>query len=331
MEPIEADLEWTGERHIPGRSGTQVELEHQHRYRFAAELVEGLRVLDAASGEGYGSQILGARAASVTGVELDAETVEHARRRYRSCTFVRGDVTALPFEAASFDAVVSFETVEHVEEPAVAFAEFFRILIPGGLLIVSTPNVSGAPDTATDVNPFHHAELDEPALRAALAQFEIAAILRQATLGASVLGPIDAARLSLSTLPGEEGEARFHIAIAHKPGAPRVREIAGELTPSGLLERSGGLVREYSEWLRDSQGVVKRIETQHRQLEQESRRQRAEFLSLEGKARIWLAERDELRSTNQRLADDYTELLNVHNETLSTVSALADAVRALGR
>ena len=71
------DLEFTGERFIPGTPG-EIWHEHWHRYHFAAPLVAGLAVLDVACGEGYGSALLATRAATVTGADAaeDALTVE---------------------------------------------------------------------------------------------------------------------------------------------------------------------------------------------------------------------------------------------------------------
>ena len=134
-------LEVTGERLLPEQQrGELVHAEHLARYRFAAQLVRGKRVLDAASGEGYGTAMLaGAGAASATGVELEARWSRTRGEKY-GLEFVQGDVCALPFDDASFDIVVSFETIEHVADPAKAVAEFKRVLAPGGLLVISTPN-----------------------------------------------------------------------------------------------------------------------------------------------------------------------------------------------
>ena len=86
-------IEWTGERCVPWTDDHQVIYEHYHRYAFALPFVAGKRVLDLASGEGYGAALLAERAASVVGLELDQRTVEHARNRYRG--------GALSFEVGS--------------------------------------------------------------------------------------------------------------------------------------------------------------------------------------------------------------------------------------
>jgi SAM-dependent methyltransferase len=167
-------LDFTGERFVPGVAG-EIELEHVHRYAFASRFVAGRRVLDAACGEGYGSALLARTAADVAGVDIDAATLAHAGERYRgvaNLAFHRASVTALPFADASFGAVVSFETIEHLEagdQPAM-LAEFARVLAPGGLLILSAPNRVEYSDKRGYANPFHRHEHDRAELDALIAR-----------------------------------------------------------------------------------------------------------------------------------------------------------------
>ncbi|TIH17295.1 methyltransferase domain-containing protein [Marinifilum sp. JC120] len=100
-------------------------------------------VLDCACGPGYGSRMLAHKAQKVIATDLDIETVRLASsgKYFDNITFQTGDATSLSFEDNSFDAVTSFETVEHVN-PAPFFKEMERVLKPGGLLILSTPQNS---------------------------------------------------------------------------------------------------------------------------------------------------------------------------------------------
>ena len=106
--------------------------EHLARYRFARDHVRG-RVLDVACGAGYGTALLGA-----VGADLSLPTLRAARKRYPA-RYVAADALRLPF-ARAFDAVVSFETIEHVPDAASFVAECARVLRPEGVFIVSTPN-----------------------------------------------------------------------------------------------------------------------------------------------------------------------------------------------
>ena len=158
-----AALDFTGERFIPGAAG-EIVYEHCHRYAFAGRFVAGKRVLDAACGEGYGTALLGTCARDAIGVDIDAPTIAHARDTYRGRPNVRyavGSVTALPFAAASFDVVVSFETIEHLaaaDQPGM-LREFARVLVPEGLLMLSSPNKRRYSDERSYRNPFHRHEL----------------------------------------------------------------------------------------------------------------------------------------------------------------------------
>jgi O-antigen biosynthesis protein len=105
--------------------------EHLARYRFAKEQAKG-RVLDVACGTGYGTAMLDA-----VGVDLSLEALRYAKRH--PAPYVAADAARLPFNR-TFDSIVSFETIEHVADPGRFVAECARVLKPGGLFIVSTPN-----------------------------------------------------------------------------------------------------------------------------------------------------------------------------------------------
>src|SRR5579884_1836157 len=90
-------LAFTGERLTTARHG-QIAFEHLHRYCIARDLCAGKDVLDVASGEGYGAAILAGVARQVIGVEIEADTLRHARTSYPApnLTFVRADAHDLP-------------------------------------------------------------------------------------------------------------------------------------------------------------------------------------------------------------------------------------------
>ena len=135
-------LKATGERLVPQlQYGEVVHAEHLARYLVAVQLAESRIVLDAACGEGYGTDLLaGAGARSAVGVDVDERTVAHARAKYPAAEFVEADVRQLPFEDGAFELVVSFETIEHVSDPESVLDELRRVLTDDGLLLISTPN-----------------------------------------------------------------------------------------------------------------------------------------------------------------------------------------------
>ncbi len=161
--PATSAGEFTGERFLPSCSG-EIAYEHWHRYAFARRFVQGKRVLDAACGEGYGTALLGAFAKSAVGIDVDLATINHASATYGEGTRVRfmpTSCTGLPLPSASFDVIVSFETIEHLsaEEQPEMLAEFARVLAPDGLLIISSPNRRLYSDARSYVNPYHLREL----------------------------------------------------------------------------------------------------------------------------------------------------------------------------
>jgi SAM-dependent methyltransferase len=151
------ELPFTGERFVPGAAG-EIWYEHWHRYHFVAPMVTGREVLDVACGEGYGSALLARGAARVTGADIAPAAIAHARARYSAhanLEFREADCTALPFADASFDAVVSFETLEHVAAQEVFLDEVRRVLRPGGFVALSCPNKAEYSDKRDHVNEFH--------------------------------------------------------------------------------------------------------------------------------------------------------------------------------
>lgn len=187
----ETPLEVTGERLVPElQHGEVVHAEHLVRYQLAAELARSRRVLDAACGEGYGTNLLAAAALSATGVDLDEPTITHAKARYPDAEFVLGDVLHLPFGEGVFDLVVSFETIEHVGDPERALDEMRRVLADDGLLLISTPNKH----QYLVENEFHEREfLHEEFLELLATRFpRVESLLQHNWLASAVLSPAEA-------------------------------------------------------------------------------------------------------------------------------------------
>jgi SAM-dependent methyltransferase len=150
-------LPLTGERTLPDIPEENYWFRrHLAVYEWIAAQVTGLRVIDMACGEGYGSNVLASRARSVVGVDANPEAHEHARLRYRGpqLRFVRDLVDTFSEPA---DAVVFLQTIEHVQDPQAVLEHFRSLVGQRGAVYVSTPNVlTLAPKGAErSDNPWH--------------------------------------------------------------------------------------------------------------------------------------------------------------------------------
>jgi GT2 family glycosyltransferase/SAM-dependent methyltransferase len=187
-------IEWTGERCVPWAPDVQVVYEHMHRYLWASRLVRGRRVLDLASGEGFGAAILAAEAASVLGIELDQSTVDHSALNYASdrIEFRQGDARDLSsLQDGSFGAVIAFEMIEHVADQKRVLEEVARVLKPDGLLVISTPDRRAYSEATGQDNPFHVRELDREQFTELLrGRFEHVACWGQRTITGSALSAL---------------------------------------------------------------------------------------------------------------------------------------------
>ncbi|MGB7416076.1 MAG: class I SAM-dependent methyltransferase, partial [Thermosynechococcaceae cyanobacterium] len=126
---------WKGER-LETHIYNEVAVEHLHRYAITMELVKGKKVLDLASGEGYGSSLMAQVASHVTGVDISQEALDHARKKYlkSNLLFLQGSADNIPVESNTIDIVVSFETIEHHDKHEEMLLEIKRILKSDGLL-----------------------------------------------------------------------------------------------------------------------------------------------------------------------------------------------------
>ena len=191
-EPV---LPFTGERFTP-ECVREIAYEHWHRYAWASTLVKDKVVLDGACGEGYGSALLAQSAASVIGVDVDANTIAHARQRYArdGLRFECSDCLQLPLADDSVDVVVSFETLEHLSDHDGLLREFRRVLKPDGLLVLSSPDRQQYSEAKGYDNPFHAKELNRDEFEALLNRHFAHWQLLAQTLGfVSMLWPLDQA------------------------------------------------------------------------------------------------------------------------------------------
>ncbi|CAN5433323.1 class I SAM-dependent methyltransferase [soil metagenome] len=160
--PLGPHLPLTGERTIPGLDIENYWFRrHEVVYQRLAQRCAGRDVLEAGFGEGYGADLLADVASHVVGVDYDESAVAHVRTRYPRVEVIQGNLAELPLPDFSVDVVVNFQVIEHLWDQPQFVAECRRVLRPGGLLMMSTPNrITFTPDSDTPINPFHTRELN---------------------------------------------------------------------------------------------------------------------------------------------------------------------------
>lgn len=142
------DVAFTGERLHAGDALFSVDLaRHRAAYELARQLLPSGRVLDLGCGSGYGTASLAETHARVVG--LDRVPPDAVNRDPGQ--FVRADLAGIPFRPGSFELLLSFQVMEHLEDPSDYLDAMAELLAPGGLAVITTPNVL----TSDGVNPYH--------------------------------------------------------------------------------------------------------------------------------------------------------------------------------
>jgi ubiquinone/menaquinone biosynthesis C-methylase UbiE len=230
-------LSFTGERFLTECQGEMV-YEHWHRYLLTREHASGKRVLDVASGEGYGSHLLAGVAESVVGVDLSEDAIKHASAKYakENLRYIAASCTKIPLPDASFDFIVSFETIEHIDEASqkAFLSEVNRLLKPDGMFLISSPNRPEYSDKAGYKNEFHVHELDEQELRDQLTPYWPYSFWAAQRLSFySLIWPIDRTAQSSGalTIEGESGfpEPMYFLVFCSK-SEPAISQLRASLT-----------------------------------------------------------------------------------------------------
>jgi len=133
---------WNGERQI-GKTLEDIEPKHVERYTYATQHIREKVVLDASCGIGYGSYILSKVGFCVVSVDKSKEAIEYAYDHWKQSNiiyYVFDLESDSYFSLGMFDAIVSFETIEHLKPPiAETIKKFSEILTSGGMLVLSHP------------------------------------------------------------------------------------------------------------------------------------------------------------------------------------------------
>lgn len=222
---------------IPGQSDPATEMFHWQRYLFFRPWYEGRRLIDAASGEGYGAAYAAAFARNVRGFDVSEEAIAHASATYGHVEFVQADVCEADYSQA--DLVVSFETIEHLEDPL----SFLRALnsCPGAI-VISTPNREthspGAKKGDKPANEFHTVEWTPQ---------EFARLVRKEFGDRTVRFLSQAARWPGTITEGLRDDAMYTLAVIDGPDLP-VWPRLGLAMPTRHAERAVNAVTNLSKY-----------------------------------------------------------------------------------
>lgn len=205
-------------------------LMHVKAYDEAAARAAGRDVLDVGCNTGYGTVRLVPTARSVTGVDVSPAAVAAARSRDggESVAFAVIDGLGLPFPDHSFDLVTSFQVVEHVADPVPYLQEIRRVLRPGGIAILTTPNAAIRLDPGmTPWNRFHVREYRAAELEAALGEvFDGVEVLGM--FGVPTLYDLEIARVDAN----RRGVRARQAAAAAKAAAAAAKAAAAAAPPA---------------------------------------------------------------------------------------------------
>jgi len=319
-------MKFTGERLIPDDPAHRdLYWEHVARYALAAGAAKDKRVLDLGCGTGYGAHLLAEQgAASVVGIDNSAEAIAYAAEHYphKNISFQVGEATQTGLPADEFDLVVCFELIEHLEKQTELVTEIARLLAPGGVAFISTPDADRP--YAKD-NPFHVRELKRDEFTALLNEhFPQVRLLGQRRLSAVAFGEGD------NTLPlinKQKHDAYYWIAVCGDDATvegliyeiPQWQNLADlraqlEKRDTDVTERDERIVALQTE-VREKTDWAKRQDERAEQLEQDRQ---------DRDVRIELLRR-ELDETKQTLG------YRLHQRLAPWARKIRNAVRSLGK
>jgi len=281
-QPTPAELEA-----LYGSGGYHAEVDEAERRRtFARRLrqIEKLeprrgRVLDVGCSKGYFLDVARAEGWDAVGVELNAHAVDAARAR--GLDVRQGGLADQPFDEGSFDVVTLFDLLEHTADPRATLEACRRVLRPGGLLVVTTPNIDGLVPRVTwwlfartlgawdhPTPPGHLVQFSRRTLRRALegSGFEVVALRSEHIPVGYSVGKLEnsvmdvlAGRHRTKPKPrstndvsrGEAPQGRRRASSVRRLGRPAVRAVAW------LVIGAAGLVGRLLSW-GDSMAVAAR-------------------------------------------------------------------------
>ena len=324
--------EFTGERVIPGQVDPDLWNEHRSRYMFASRLSRYKRVLDIGCGTGYGVADMARSAASVIGVDVAAQALEYAREHYSgpNISFIQASAAVLPIRDSSFDLIVSFELIEHLQNWQEMLAEAKRILAPGGQFIVSTPNKHFYAQFRhkSGPNPFHEHEFEFEDFKAELGKlFPHVSLFLQNHGPSIVFQPVEAgatAEVRVEGNPAAPEESNFFVAVCAttpQTGSPTFVHVP--TSANVLRERSKHIVLLESE-LETKDRWLQKTKQQHKELVEQFRGLKKELEERNLWAEKLNTELDQARADIDRLNEELEQLARNYESKIASLEKEKD-------
>ncbi|MEO5924474.1 MAG: methyltransferase domain-containing protein [Bryobacteraceae bacterium] len=333
--------EFTGERVIPGQVEDDLWAEHIARYAFATRFVDGKRVLDLGCGTGYGTAELAKYAFEAVGVDISREAIDYAKAHYRTARYVEVPATELPFEPATFDAVVSFELIEHLSDWRPLLAQVKRVLHPGGLFIVSTPNKLYYAEArgAAGPNPFHEHEFEHAEFAAAMREFfpHVKLVLQDRTEAFVFYDASESGASQIERASDDPTTANFFIAIcSEEPLEPIAPFVYVPAAVNLLRERERHIAKleeelfQVRQWLDQTTASRNLIMQEHASIQREADEKTRWAKELEGLLQSAQSRVVELQDQNATQQAEATAIIeNLHAENHKNIGWAQETGRAL--
>ena len=224
-------LPLTGERTVPGIVQENYWFRrHEVAYLHLAGHCADAVVLEAGCGEGYGADLLARTARHVIALDYDAQTAAHVARAYPGVAVVRGNLAGLPLRDGAVDVVANLQVIEHLWDQEGFLAECHRVLRPGGVLLVTTPNrITFSPGRDTPLNPFHTRELAGDELRGLLVDAGFAVEFLGGVHHGPRLAELDA------RFGGSLIDAQIEVAVAGAPWPAELTEAVASVAADDFV------------------------------------------------------------------------------------------------
>jgi ubiquinone/menaquinone biosynthesis C-methylase UbiE len=137
----------TAEDQSSNREAYLIYLIHLATYKYCIPFVTGKKVLDYGCGTGYGTSLIGKYCTQITGIDISPEAINYARSHFSvpNLSYLQikpAEIAPLPFPDGSFDVVLSFQVIEHVQDVSAYLREIDRVLAPAGRVAIATPDRS---------------------------------------------------------------------------------------------------------------------------------------------------------------------------------------------